>query len=149
MVTTDPASSFSEPTHYTYDQANRLIGRVYAWDPENRLTQANVTGSASPTGFGLVASYQYDALGRRVAKTWAGQTTRYLCAGAQVIEERDRTPIPSQANITGTSKDGSLANASLTPAPAASCPRLVTARGACELPTVERRSSCWVFERRG
>gem|GEM_PF-383805 len=104
----------------SYDAKGNLTddgeGRVYVWDPENRLTQANVTGSASPTGFGLVASYQYDALGRRVAKTWGGKTTRYLCAGAQVVEERDSTPIPSQASLTGADKDGSLANASLTPA---------------------------------
>jgi len=70
----------------SYDAKGNLTddgeGRVYAWDRENHLTQANVTGSASPTGFGLVASYQYDALGRRVAKTWGGKTTRYLCAGA-------------------------------------------------------------------
>ena len=36
-----------------------------------------------------LASYAYDALGRRVAKTVGGVTTRYIYAGERVIEERD------------------------------------------------------------
>jgi RHS repeat-associated protein len=46
--------------------------------------------SVSPAGtLEAPVFYQYDALGRRVAKTMNGETTYYTYAGARLIEERD------------------------------------------------------------
>jgi RHS repeat-associated protein len=52
---------------------------TYSWDRRNRLVGIN--------GAGLDASFQYDALGRRVAKTVNGQTIGYVYDGAQAIGE--------------------------------------------------------------
>jgi RHS repeat-associated protein len=86
------------------------------WDPENRLTSALVTPDASETGFGAYATYRYDALGRRVAKTVNAKTTLYLNAGAQTVVELERPAIPTQAQVNGAASDGTAANAALPPA---------------------------------
>lgn len=96
----------------TRDERQTLI----AWDPENRLTAALITADASTSGFGARAGYRYDALGRRVAKTVQGRTTLYLNAGAQTVVELERVAIPIQAQVSGTEADGTVANASLSPA---------------------------------
>jgi RHS repeat-associated protein len=58
--------------------------KLFAYDSENRLTK--VTRKAD----GLVlGEYQYDALGRRVAKTTASGTTQFYYHGWQVIEEQE------------------------------------------------------------
>lgn len=91
-------------------------GRTFHWDDENRMTRAEVPSGASPTGFGIVASYQYDALGRRVAKTVNGTTTRFLHDGQQVIVEVDLPVTPPQAEVDGADSDGTAAKAALPPA---------------------------------
>jgi len=57
----------------------------FGYDFENRLVELrNSTTSA------LIASYRYDALGRRVEKALSGgATTRYVLDGVQVVEEFD------------------------------------------------------------
>jgi len=77
---------------YTYNDAGNLIRKAefgkntaFEYDAWNRLIKATITEMEN-TG---AESYQYDALGNRVAKTTNGVTTRYLVdtntAYAQVI----------------------------------------------------------------
>jgi RHS repeat-associated protein len=73
-----------------------LDGALYGWDSENRLVSATVTD----TDYGVndVATYRYDALGRRVQKTVYGMTTTFVHAGAQVIHEFDaKVHLPASA----------------------------------------------------
>ncbi len=46
-------------------------GKTYAWDPRNRLTQIQ-------QGAATLATFEYDAVGRRTRKTIAGTTTEFL-----------------------------------------------------------------------
>ncbi len=58
---------------------------LYGYDFENRLVEVRLKSTTA-----LVATYRYDALGRRVEKVVAaGSTTRYILDGVQVIEEYD------------------------------------------------------------
>jgi RHS repeat-associated protein len=97
-----------------YDAKGNLTqddsGQTYRWDPENRMTSAFIpaaTGRAA--GW---ASYRYDALGRRVAKTWQGITTRYWHDGAQIVREYDSL---STATANEQTSDGALSNLGLSP----------------------------------
>jgi RHS repeat-associated protein len=75
-----------DATALTYDQKGNLLtnsnGQVYTWDYENRLTSATIPGEP-PT----VATYAYDALGRRVSKTVGATTTVFVSDGLQEICE--------------------------------------------------------------
>jgi RHS repeat-associated protein len=65
-------------TTLTYDDNGNMTtdgSRTYAWDEENRLSSVNG------------ASYQYDALGRRIAKMVDALTTHYVYDGWQVAQE--------------------------------------------------------------
>jgi hypothetical protein len=79
---------------FEYDYANRLV-LVQALDFN--------TGSLSP-----VASYAYDALGRRIAKTVYGGgglppvTTQFVFDGANVIEERVSGAVSASFVLDGT-----------------------------------------------
>lgn len=103
-----------------YDHKGNLTqddrGLAFYWDPENRLARALIpqqaattTEAANPGGW---AQYTYDALGRRLAKTWQGVTTIFWHEGAQIIQESDVRPGVSTAEAAS---DGSLANGSLSP----------------------------------
>jgi len=60
---------------------------TYVYDYKNRLVEVKLKS----TGVSI-ATYKYDALGRRVEKALnAGATTRYVLCGQQVIEEYDAT----------------------------------------------------------
>jgi RHS repeat-associated protein len=61
------------------DAANPSYVTTYGWDSRNRLT--------SIVGPGLLASFEYDALGRRISRTVNGVTTRYLYDGVQALGE--------------------------------------------------------------
>jgi RHS repeat-associated protein len=66
----------------TYDANGNLTfdgTNTYTWDARNRLVQMS-NGS-------LLASFVYDALGRRVSKTMNGATTRYLYDGNDIVAE--------------------------------------------------------------
>ena len=72
-----------------YDLNGNLIGdgvRTYVWDARNRLT--SITQGAT-----TIASFQYDALGRRIARTENGQTTSYLYDGLNAVQETVGTTI--------------------------------------------------------
>jgi RHS repeat-associated protein len=64
---------------FTYDANGNLLSdgaRNYSWDSRNQLASLN-------SG----ANFQYDAFGRRVAKTTGGTTTRYLYDGVTPVQE--------------------------------------------------------------
>ena len=54
--------------------------RTYVWDVENRLTSARDNGVS-------VASFEYDPLGRRVAKTTSAGLTRFAYDGEDILVE--------------------------------------------------------------
>jgi RHS repeat-associated protein len=91
-------------TGFAYDHGNNTNGiqgngnlvndgvRIYKWDAFNRLIQISNISST------VLATYVYDALGRRMQKTIANGgltgdipngTTDYLYDGQQIIEERN------------------------------------------------------------
>jgi RHS repeat-associated protein len=68
-------------TSLSYDANGNLTSdgtNTYTWNARNQL--ASISG-------GVSASFAYDALGRRVSKTVNSQTTAYLHAGADVVQE--------------------------------------------------------------
>jgi len=81
-----------------YDDANRLVQRGAAaltYDAAGNLTSDGVNtytwdarGQLASISGGVAASFQYDAFGRRVAKTVGGQSTSYLYDGANVVQEQ-------------------------------------------------------------
>ena len=97
-----------------YDQANRLTNwngaaitydangnmlsdgtRTYAWDSRNRLISI-----AGP----VAASFQYDALGRRIRKTVGGADTAYLYDGLNPVQELNGAT-PAANLLTGFNLD--------------------------------------------
>jgi RHS repeat-associated protein len=71
----------------TFDANGNLTtdetGKQLVYDAWNRLVQVKASGGST------LASYQYDALGRRVVETVSGTATDvYFSAGWQVLEER-------------------------------------------------------------
>jgi len=77
---------------------------VLVYDFENRLVEARQSGTQN-----LIASYRYDALGRRIEKMVqaTGVTTRYLLDGVQVVEEFDGTTgLWNRATSTRTGSTG-------------------------------------------
>ena len=68
----------------TYDANGNLTGdgtRTYVWNSRDQLVQILQGGNA-------IASYSYDALGRRIGKTESGITTNYLYDGLDAVQER-------------------------------------------------------------
>jgi len=60
-------------TASVYDVKGNLTGKgtdSFSYDHEDRLIQSNIAGANT--------QYVYDGLGNRLAKTWAGSTTRYV-----------------------------------------------------------------------
>lgn len=75
----------------TYDANGNLLtstnscGKmIYTWDVRNRL--AGISGYKSDCT-ALTASFNYDAIGRRISKTINGTTTQYLYDGVNIIQE--------------------------------------------------------------
>ncbi|EJM18541.1 RHS repeat-associated core domain protein containing protein [Pseudomonas sp. GM18] len=76
--------------HYDYDAHGNLIRErrgagqklvtEYRYDCQHRLIGVNLPG-------GSIASYKYDAFGRRIAKTVDGHTTEFLWQGERLIAE--------------------------------------------------------------
>ncbi|MET0465389.1 MAG: RHS repeat-associated core domain-containing protein [Chitinophagaceae bacterium] len=88
----------------TYDMNGNVTqerGRQYRYDEENRLTRINN---------GAMASYVYDALGRRIQKNLPSDTTRYFYDGAQVIEERNEQDAVLKNYVWGLSVDEIVAS---------------------------------------
>ncbi|WP_244953579.1 RHS repeat-associated core domain-containing protein [Xanthomonas axonopodis] len=73
----------------SYDDNGNLLNdgsRSYVWDDRDRLSQITQGGT-------VIASYSYDALGRRTAKTEGGATTQYLYDGRNTVQETQGTTI--------------------------------------------------------
>ncbi|RMH87337.1 type IV secretion protein Rhs, partial [Lysobacter pythonis] len=73
-----------EGTALHYDANGNLTeegGRRYVWNARNQLVEVR-------EGAQLVASYRYDALGRRIAKAENGGTIEYLYDGLNPIQEK-------------------------------------------------------------
>ncbi|QGN63041.1 RHS repeat protein [Xanthomonas oryzae] len=66
-----------------YDDNGNLLSdgsRSYVWDDRDRLSQIQEGGTT-------IASFSYDALGRRTAKTEGGTSTQYLYDGLDTVQE--------------------------------------------------------------
>ncbi|WAT14754.1 RHS repeat domain-containing protein [Xanthomonas fragariae] len=67
----------------SYDESGHLLNegsRKYVWDDRDRLSEIQQGGTT-------IASFSYDALGRRTAKTEGGTSTQYLYDGEDVVQE--------------------------------------------------------------
>jgi RHS repeat-associated protein len=123
-----PSPSAGSMTAYTPDRLNRYTsvggnttthddnGNLTAWGPtaarhtytydsENRLRTTVVAN-------GLSATYDYDAVGRRISKAVSGQsTTYYLLDGDEEIAEYDASGNVLRRYITGPAIDDRIATA--------------------------------------
>src|SRR5262249_37734576 len=82
-------TAIGTPPTPTYDANGNLTGdetgRTFKYDPWNRLVEVR----DSDVGHALLASYRYDALGRRVRETRGSTTTDlYYSDQWQLLEER-------------------------------------------------------------
>lgn len=76
---------------FVYDDNGNLISKTdkatldlttYSYDAFDRLVRADLPG-------GVVATYAYDALGRRIEKTVGTPVTRYIYDGPDIVLEFD------------------------------------------------------------
>ena len=58
---------------------------MLSYDANDQLQQVTTRGMMPTT----IATYRYDAIGRRIEKNVGGTITRYYYAGQQIVEERD------------------------------------------------------------
>ncbi len=86
-----------EDKRYIYDGHGRLACKKsgkhteqrFEWDAENRLTAVHTTRRPhTPEAATQVTRFDYDALGRRVAKHDAFGRTRFIWEGMRLVEER-------------------------------------------------------------
>jgi RHS repeat-associated protein len=95
-------------TSTNYNEANRQLGfgsQMLAYDLNGNLTSDRVNTYAwntrdemvSMSGPGLSASFQYDALGRRINKTINGTSTTLVYDGANAVQEKSGSQVT--ANI--------------------------------------------------
>ena len=101
--------SGSPGTTFTYDANGNTLSKAntsgttqYAWDFENRLTQAVVPGAGTTI-------FKYDPFGRRIQKSGPSGTTNYLYDGANIIEEVDASGNAVARYSMGLSVDEPLA----------------------------------------
>jgi len=69
------------PTYDDRGNMTRDASKRYEYDWANRLIKVNTLYGST------IATYTYDALNRRVTKSYGGHTTAYIYNGGQVIEE--------------------------------------------------------------
>ena len=86
-----------EDKRYAYDGHGRLIQKLsgkhtkqsFQWDDEHRLVAITTTRRPNtPEATTQTVKFDYDALGRRVAKHDSFGTTRFIWEGMRLIEER-------------------------------------------------------------
>ncbi len=89
MLTFKPSASSME--NMTYDANGNMTAVTnscgttnYTWDVRNRLIGIN---GFTSTCTSLTASFEYDALGRRIEKTINGRTIQYLYDGLDIVQE--------------------------------------------------------------
>lgn len=90
----------------TRDQA----GRVFVWDPENKLAVAQVRDDAEGVGYRI--RHSYDAFGRRVATVAANTRTLYVHDDWRVIDEID---MPVVLPPAAAEDDGGLDRLAVVP----------------------------------
>jgi RHS repeat-associated protein len=81
----------------TYDANGNLTSdgsNVYSWDARNHLV--GISGS-------VTANFRYDAFGRRIERTIAGNTTDFLYDGVHLVQELSGTTVA--ANMLGGGVD--------------------------------------------
>jgi RHS repeat-associated protein len=99
----------------TYDPSNRIqawAGQNYGYDLNGNLENDGFTSYAWNSrnqmgGFtgGVSASFAYDGVGRRRAKTIAGGTTRFLYDGLNIVQEQAADGTPTANLLTGLGID--------------------------------------------
>jgi RHS repeat-associated protein len=96
-------TSWNGYSGFQYDNAGNLThdqNYDYVWDSRGQL--------ASLTGSGLSASFSHDGVGRRIRKTVAGFTTRFLYDGASAIQEQNGSGQPAFDYLSGQGADSWL-----------------------------------------
>ena len=86
-------------TNFTYDLNGNLTGdgaNTYTWNARDQLTA--ISGA-------VAASFQYDAAGRRLAKTIAGATTKFFYDGINIIQELNVSNVATANLLTGLGID--------------------------------------------
>jgi len=97
-ATFDAANQMTQraSTTFSYDFNGNLTSdgvNTYTWNARNQL--ASISG-------GVSASFTYDTFGRRISKTVSSQTTEYLYAGSDVVQELSSgTPTSDMLNGLG------------------------------------------------
>jgi RHS repeat-associated protein len=76
--------------------------RIFSWDYRNRLTSVTENGAT-------IATYTYDVMDRRIAKSASGSTTQFVYDGDNVILEFNGTATPSVRYLQGPGVDQVLA----------------------------------------
>jgi RHS repeat-associated protein len=95
QLTQKTTGGISTPLLYDANGNLRFDGKFYkTYDAEKRLLKDSVSPAE-------VYTYQYDAFGRRVAKTTNGKTSSYIFSGLTPIEERVGTATVSKQIFTG------------------------------------------------
>lgn len=86
-------------TNFTYDLNGNLTNdgtNTYTWNARDQLTA--ISGA-------VAASFQYDAAGRRLAKTIAGATTKFFYDGINIIQELNVSNVATANLLTGLGID--------------------------------------------
>ena len=87
--------------NYTFDEKGQTTTKTssqgtatYNWDARGRLTSASLPNGQS-------VSYNYDALGRRSARTANNQTTNFIYDGADVVQDKQGVSQTNYLNGAG------------------------------------------------
>ncbi|WP_395316617.1 RHS repeat-associated core domain-containing protein [Variovorax sp. UC74_104] len=100
-----------EDKRYSYDGHGRLVRKLsgrhtdqrFEWDDESRLVAVHTTRRpGTPEATTQVTRFDYDAMGRRVAKHDAFDSTRFVWEGMRLIEERRGAQVVSYVYEAGS-----------------------------------------------
>jgi len=100
-----------EDKRYSYDGHGRLVRKLsgrhtdqrFEWDDESRLVAVHTTRRpGTPEATTQVTRFDYDAMGRRVAKHDAFGSTRFVWEGMRLIEERRGSQVTSHVYEPGS-----------------------------------------------
>ena len=100
-----------EDKRYSYDGHGRLVRKLsgrhtdqrFEWDDESRLVAVHTTRRpGTPEATTQVTRFDYDAMGRRVAKHDAFGSTRFIWEGMRLIEERRGSQVTSHVYEPGS-----------------------------------------------
>ncbi|SOD26337.1 RHS repeat-associated core domain-containing protein [Variovorax sp. YR752] len=100
-----------EDKRYSYDGHGRLVRKLsgrhtaqrFEWDDESRLVAVHTTRRpGTPEATTQLTRFDYDAMGRRVAKHDAFGSTRFVWEGMRLIEERRGAQVVSYVYEAGS-----------------------------------------------